>query len=188
MLFGRDGGANNVRCVRKTGGVLFARTGGQGGAPSAYLASMVPTAAEVADQLYAHWNDAGLSLLTYSVDPAIELVCDPLCPSETTLRGIEGWEQWVARWEEGYESMHITIDGLIPMSSEHVLALVSIRARPRGSIRDLAWAAAHVWTVRDGLIARWEAHVDLALASGTLGQAPGSAALAGGEVGDRAAA
>jgi hypothetical protein len=149
---------------------------------------MVPTAAEVVEQLHAHWNDAGLSLLTYSVDPAIELVCDPLCPRETTLRGIEGWKQWVARWEEGYESMHITIDGLIPMSSEHVLALVSICARPRGSIRELAWAAAHVWTVRDGLIARWEAHVDLALASGTLGQAPSSAAFAGGEVGDRAAA
>ena len=129
---------------------------------------MPPTAAEVADQLYARWNDAGLSMVTDSVDPAIELVCDPLRPDETTLRGIEGWKQWVARWDEGYESMHITIDGMIPMSSEHVLALVSISARRRGADRRLTWAAAHVWTVRDGLIARWEAHVDLALARGTL--------------------
>jgi ketosteroid isomerase-like protein len=129
---------------------------------------MPPTAAEVTDELYARWNDAGLSVLIDSVHPEIELVCDPLRPSETTLRGIEGWKQWVARWDEGYESMHITIDGLIPMSDEHVLALVSISARPRGASRRLAWAAAHVWTVRDGLIARWEAHVDLALARGTL--------------------
>ena len=129
---------------------------------------MPPTAAEVTDELYARWNDAGLAVLTDRVDPAIELVCDPLRPAETALRGIEGWKQWVARWEEGYEAMHITIDGLIPMSAEHVLALVSFSARRRGARRPLTWAAAHVWTVRDGRIARWEAHVDIALARGTL--------------------
>jgi ketosteroid isomerase-like protein len=127
-----------------------------------------PTAAEIADELYTRWNADGLSVLTDCVDPAIELVCDPLRPVESTLRGIAGWKQWVARWEEGYESMHITIDGLIPMSSEHVLALVSFSARRHGGSRQLAWAAAHVWTVRDGLIARWESHVDIALARGTL--------------------
>ncbi|CAA9519725.1 MAG: hypothetical protein AVDCRST_MAG67-3310 [uncultured Solirubrobacteraceae bacterium] len=132
------------------------------------LDSVPPTATEIADQLYAHWNDAGLHILTDSVDPDIELVCDPLCPDDSTLRGIDGWKQWVARWDEGYESMHITIDGLIPMSSEHVLALVSINATPRGADRELSWAAAHVWTVRDGRIARYETHMDLALARGTL--------------------
>ena len=127
-----------------------------------------PTATEIADRLYARWNDAGLHVLTDTVDPEIELVCDPLCPDDSTLRGIEGWKQWVARWDEGYESMHITIDGLIPMSPEHVLALVSINATPRGADRPLSWAAAHVWTVRDGRIARYETHMDLALARGTL--------------------
>jgi hypothetical protein len=127
-----------------------------------------PTAADVADQVYARWNADGLAVLTDKVDPAIELVCDPLCPAESTLHGIEGWNQWVARWDDGYESMHITIDGLIPMSAEHVLALVSIRATPRGASRELTWAAAHVWTVREGLIARWETHVDIGLARGTL--------------------
>jgi ketosteroid isomerase-like protein len=127
-----------------------------------------PTAAEVTDQLYARWNDDGLDVLTDAVDPAIELICDPLRPAESTLRGLAGWKQWVARWTDSYEAMHITIDGLIPISDEHVLALVSITATPRGRQRELNWAAAHVWTVRDGLIARWEAHVDLALARGTL--------------------
>lgn len=129
---------------------------------------MPPTATEVADQLYARWNDDGLDVLTDQVDPAIELVCDPLRPDESTLRGLDGWKAWVARWDEGYESMHITIDGLIPMSPEHVLALVSINATPRGAAQELTWAAAHVWTVREGLIARWESHVDIALARGTL--------------------
>lgn len=130
---------------------------------------MTPTTAtELAGELYQRWNADGLEMLTDHVDPAIELVCDPLRPEESTLRGIEGWKQWVARWHAGYESMHITIDGLIPMSAEHVLALVSISATPRGAEQSLAWAAAHVWTLRDGRIARWETHVDIALARGTL--------------------
>lgn len=126
------------------------------------------TPTDVADQLYARWNDNGLPVLTDSVAPDVELICDPLCPAKSALHGIEGWNQWVARWEESYETMHITIDGLIPMGAEHVLALVSITATPRSGGNELSWAAAHVWTVRDGLIARWESHVDLALARGTL--------------------
>jgi ketosteroid isomerase-like protein len=126
------------------------------------------TAAEIADRLYASWNDNALSALTDSVDPGVELICDPLQPVESALRGIEGWKRWVARWEEGYEAMHVTIDCLIPMSAEHVLALVSITATPRGGHQQLNWAAAHVWTIRDGRIARWEPHVDIALARGTL--------------------
>lgn len=129
---------------------------------------MPQTASEIADHLYSRWNGDGLEAVTDSVDPAIELVCDPLRPAESTLRGIEGWKQWVARWDESYESIHITIDGLIPMSPEHVLALVSIKATRRGGNQELTWAAAHVWTVRDGRIARWETHVDIALARGTL--------------------
>lgn len=144
------------------------RTGGQGRPGAAYVGRVPHTASEVADHLYTRWNDAGLAAVTDTVDPAIELVCDPLRPRESTLRGIEGWNQWVARWDDSYESMHITIDGLIPMSPEHVLALISINATPRGANHELTWAAAHVWTVRDGRIARWETHVDIALARGTL--------------------
>ena len=134
------------------------------------LDRVTQTATEVADQLYARWNADGLSGLTDTVDPEIELVCDPLRPADSTLRGIEGWKQWVARWDEGYESMHVTIDGLVPMDSEHVLALVSITATPKGRTHPLHWAAAHVWTVREGRISRWETHLDLGLARQTLEQ------------------
>jgi hypothetical protein len=129
---------------------------------------MVPTAADVAEGLYARWNANELAVLTDTVDPDVELICDPLHPVESALRGIEGWNRWVARWNDSYEQMHITIDGLIPMSAEHVLALVSITATPRGGRRQLSWAAAHVWTVRNGRIARWETHVDINVARGTL--------------------
>jgi ketosteroid isomerase-like protein len=130
---------------------------------------MTPSATDVAAQLYARWNDDGLAALaSESVDPAVELVCDPLRPEESTLRGVDGWLAWAARWDEGYEAMRITIDGLIPMGPDHVLALVSFSATPRGGNHELTWAAAHVWTMRDGRVARWESHVDIALARGTL--------------------
>jgi hypothetical protein len=102
------------------------------------------------------------------VHPDIELVCDALRPDETALRGLEGWFEWVARWDGGYETMQITTDGVIPMGDDHALALVSITATPRGGRHELHWAAAHLWSFRDGQIARWESHVDIDVARGTL--------------------
>ena len=135
---------------------------------AARIVRVVPTAAEVADHVYESWNAGGLSVLAESVDPEIELICDPLRPAESALRGIDGWRQWVARWETSYESMHVTIDGLVPIDRENVLALVSIEATPTGGAHPLQWAAAHVWTVREGRIARWETHLDLGVARRTL--------------------
>ena len=126
----------------------------------------VPTASEIADLVYTCWNATGLGVLTDTVDPDVELVCDPLHP-DVLLRGRAGWEQWAARWEQTYERMHIAIDGLVPMGPEHVLAFISITATPRGG-QQLTWAAAHLWTVRGGRITRWEPHIDLAVARGTL--------------------
>lgn len=125
-------------------------------------------AVEVADRLYARWNADGLSVLADSVDPSIELITDPLRPAESVLRGLEGWQQWVARWEQRYEGVHVTVDVLVPVDAEHVLAFVSISATPAGAASPLRWAAAHLWTVRDGRIAGWQTHLDLAAARRTL--------------------
>lgn len=129
---------------------------------------MPQIATDVAEQIYARWNEDGLAALTDSVDPEVELVCDPLRPAESALHGLEGWHQWVARWDDGYETMQITTDGVIPVDDDHALALVSITATPRGGRHELRWAAAHLWTFRDGRIARWESHVDLEIARRTL--------------------
>lgn len=129
---------------------------------------VVSTPTEVAYRLYERWNTDGLSVCADSVDPEIELICDPLRPEATVMRGIEGWQQWVARWEQSYDTMHITVDGLLPFDNEHVLALVSINATPRGGQHPRTWAAAHLWTVRNGRIAGWETHLDLGAAQRTL--------------------
>jgi len=128
----------------------------------------VQTATEITDRLYEAWNHAGLSALADHIDPAIELIPDPLRPAETALYGIEGWQQWVARWEDSYEAMRVTPDAIVPLDGEHVLAFVSITATPRGGREPLSWAAAHVWTVRDERVVGWETHLDLAAARQTL--------------------
>ena len=125
-------------------------------------------AVEVADRLYARWNAAGLSVLSDQIDPGIEVICDPLRPVESALRGLDGWQEWVARWERHYEAVHVTVDGLVPVDAEHVLAFVSITATPQGASAPLHWAAAHLWTLRNGRIAGWEPHLDLAAARRTL--------------------
>lgn len=126
------------------------------------------SATEVTDRLYEAWNEAGLAALADRIDPAIELIPDPLRPAETALHGLDGWQQWVARWERSYETMHITPDAIMALDCEHVLALVSITAMPRGGREPLNWAAAHMWTVRDGRICGWATHVDLSAARSTL--------------------
>ena len=123
---------------------------------------------DVADRLYERWNSDGLAVLADSVDPSIELITDPLRPAESALRGVDGWERWVARWEQSYQQVHVNVDALVPMDPENVLALVSITATPTGATTPLSWAAAHLWTVREGRIARWETHMDLAAARRTL--------------------
>jgi len=128
----------------------------------------VTTATELADHVYELWNAGGLAVLGDRVAPDVELVCDPLRPRESALHGIEGWNEWVARWESSYDAMHVTIDGLVPIDGENVLALVSITATPTGGSHPLHWAAAHVWTVREGRIARWATHLDLGVARHTL--------------------
>jgi ketosteroid isomerase-like protein len=126
------------------------------------------TAVEAADRLYARWNTAGLAVLADSVDPRVELICDPLHPAQSALRGLAGWQQWVARWDARYEHVQVTVDGLVPVDDEHVLAFVSISATPKGTSAPLRWAAAHLWTLRAGRIAGWEPHLDLAAARRTL--------------------
>ncbi len=126
------------------------------------------SATDVADRLYERWNSDGLAVLADSVDPSIELITDPLRPDESALHGPDGWERWVQRWEQSYDHVHINVDALVPMDPENVLALVSITATPAGATTPLSWAAAHLWTVREGRIARWEAHMDLAAAARTL--------------------
>jgi hypothetical protein len=166
MKRGRDRGVNIVRfsCTAR------ARTVEQTARADRRrrIVRRVPTATEVADLIYERWNEGGLSVLTPSVDPEVELICDPLRPEESALRGLEGWKRWVARWEDCYESMHVTIDALVPLAPEHALAFVSIRATPCGGSGELHWAAAHLWTVREGRIARWETHLDLGLAKQTI--------------------
>ena len=72
------------------------------------------------------------------------------------------------RWEESYADVSITVDGLVPVDEEHVLALVSISATQTRAATNLRWAAAHLWTLREGRIAGWETHLDLAAARRTL--------------------
>jgi len=126
------------------------------------------SAVEVAHRLYERWNADGLRVLGDSIDPAVEVITDPLRRDETALRGALGWQQWVARWEQRYAGVYITVDGLVPIDAEHVLAFVSISATPSGADKPLHWAAAHLWTLREGRIAGWETHLDLEAARSTL--------------------
>lgn len=125
------------------------------------------TPVDVVERLYERWCGGDLRALADEVDPSVELIQDPLAP-EAALHGREGWERWAARWEDAYRELSICPDALIPVDDAHVLALVSITGRPAAGGASRSWAAAHVWTVRDGRVVRWQAHLDLDAARATL--------------------
>ncbi len=128
----------------------------------------MPTPVELVERLYGRWNAGALADAEDVVDPAVELLQDPLVPNAATLHGREGWRCWAARWGERYEDLRITPDAVVRIDAEHVLAFVSIAATPVGAQRPLTWAAAHVWTVRAQRIAGWQAHLDLDAVRATL--------------------
>lgn len=127
----------------------------------------MPSGVNLARELYEKWSDHGVSALATYVDPYVQLICDPLRPDEP-LSGLEGWHEWAARWDESYDNVNIEADALVPLGPNHVLALVTIEAVLAGSDDPIRWAAAHVWTFRDGRISGWQAHLDLDAAAATL--------------------
>ncbi|MDQ3849531.1 MAG: nuclear transport factor 2 family protein [Actinomycetota bacterium] len=125
-------------------------------------------AVEVIEHIYACWNAGEYAALSERVDPGVELIQDATLPTAPVLHGLDGWRHWMDRWAQAFPCLRFTADAIVPLSPECVLALVSVTARASGSDTPRTWAAAHLWTVRDGLVVRWQPHLDLDAARHTL--------------------
>jgi len=76
------------------------------------------------------------------------------------LTGVGGLEMFVGALEQDFSEFHYDADEFVEVSDDGVLVLGRIFAKARATGMPLSGEFGHIWTVRDGLAARVEAHRD----------------------------
>src|SRR5919106_1098513 len=94
-------------------------------------------------------------------DPEIELETRFTQVAGRTYRGLDGVESWIADVEESWADMQQTPEKFIEVDDERTIALVSFKARGRGSGAEIEQQIAAIWTIRDGKVVRIETHASL---------------------------
>jgi ketosteroid isomerase-like protein len=79
---------------------------------------------------------------------------------DRVLSGVEGLEMFVEAVEQDFSEFEYDADDFEEFGDDQVLVLGRIVARARATGMPLSGEFGHIWTVRDGLAARVEAHRD----------------------------
>jgi ketosteroid isomerase-like protein len=79
---------------------------------------------------------------------------------ERVLAGVQGLEMFVEAVEQDFSEFHYDADEFEEIGDDQVLVLGRIVAKARATGMPLSGEFGHIWTVRDGLAARVEAHRD----------------------------
>jgi ketosteroid isomerase-like protein len=79
---------------------------------------------------------------------------------DRVLSGVGGLEVFVEALEQDFSEFHYDADEYLEIGDDEVLVLGRIFAKARATGMPLFGEFGHIWTVRDGLAARVEAHRD----------------------------
>jgi ketosteroid isomerase-like protein len=101
----------------------------------------------------------GFDELRAMVSPDFESQLSPEL-GERVLAGVQGLEMFVEAVEQDFREFQYHADQLEEIGDDQVLVLGRIFARARATGMPLFGEFAHIWTVRDGLATRVEAHRD----------------------------
>lgn len=90
-------------------------------------------------------------------DPEVELDASRVqivgFTGEDVYRGHEGLRRFFREWHEAWENVEYDFEELVD-AGDHVIAVVTRRARGRASGADVEWPLALVWTLRAGKVVR----------------------------------
>jgi ketosteroid isomerase-like protein len=101
----------------------------------------------------------GFDELRAMVSPDFESQLSPEL-GERVLTGVQGLEMFVEAVEQDFREFQYDADQLEEIGDDQVLVLGRIFARARATGMPLFGEFGHIWTVRDGLATRVEAHRD----------------------------
>ena len=119
---------------------------------------------EVVRRTYEAFNRGGLDAVTDLAHPDIEFVPPPIWPDSPTLRGIDAIQEMARQWIETFDDFQIAPERFIEAGQDQVLVFVRDRGRVKGSGAEIDNRFIHVWTIREGKIAKWESFTDEAAA------------------------
>jgi ketosteroid isomerase-like protein len=71
--------------------------------------------------------------------------------------GADAWVRAIALWKDTFDSWEIELRELVEAGPDQVVAIVRDRARPKGSTARIDNEFAHLWTLLDGRVVRFEA-------------------------------
>ena len=77
-------------------------------------------------------------------------------------RGADAWVRAIAQWKDTFDAWEIEPRELIKAGPNQVVAIVRDRARPKGSTASIDNEFAHLWTLLDGRVVRFQAFTEKA--------------------------
>jgi uncharacterized protein len=130
---------------------------------------------EILRRGYDAFSERDMSFVLGFVHPDVELELYTERPdiADTLYRGHEGFLRNLAELTEVFDDFRLEPEELTE-GGERIFAVVRVRGRGRSSGASIDQRLYHVWTFRDGRVARLEIHSDRAKALEAAGIASGS--------------
>ena len=76
-------------------------------------------------------------------------------PERQTYHGIEGARQFIAEWDDAWETWEVEVEDLLD-GGERIVAIVRQHGRAKATGASVEMHFAQVWTIRDGLQVRMD--------------------------------
>jgi ketosteroid isomerase-like protein len=92
----------------------------------------------------------GVDTDTTAMDPDIEWRTRSDLPDTATYHGLEGVAKHVSDWFSAFDHLRIEVVESID-AGEHVIVVLHLSGRIRGSSQDVDMPETHVWKMRDGI-------------------------------------
>jgi ketosteroid isomerase-like protein len=108
--------------------------------------------------LYEAQRQKDIAVIFASFAPEMEIRQTDLLPWGGHYQGHEGVKNFFMKLTEHIDS-HVDVDQLIP-AGDHVVAIGHTRGTVKANGNRFDVPVAHVWTLRDGKVTRFEAYID----------------------------
>lgn len=115
---------------------------------------------EIARRGYEALNERAWERITAFLAPDCEWEIRSVAPNAGTYRGLDAVRAVIEDWLGAFDELRIEPEEFIDAGPDQVVVLVRDQGRIKGSEARIDHRFAHVWTLRDGKLARFQSFFD----------------------------